>query len=148
MDRSVLAAPIVEKDGRFHIYRDYKVIVNRSLKLDIDQYPLPKPADLFATLAGGQMFTKLNLTQAYQQLLLDENSQRHTIINTHLGFYRYTRLQFGISSAPAIFQKTMDVILQGIPHVCCYIDDILITGVNQQEHLQNLEEILCRSTIT
>ena len=38
----------------------------------------------------------------------------------------------------------MDVILQGIPHVCCYIDDILITGVNQQEHLQNLEEVLCR----
>ena len=38
----------------------------------------------------------------------------------------------------------MDVILQGIPHVCCYIDDILVTGTNQQEHLQNLDEILCR----
>ena len=36
----------------------------------------------------------------------------------------------------------MDVILQGISHVCCYNDDILITGVNQQEHLQNLEEVL------
>ena len=86
------------------------------------------------------MFTKLDLTQAYQQLLLDENSQQYTTINTHQGLYRYTRLPFGIS--PAIFQKTMDVILQGIPYVCCYIDDILITGVNQQEHLQNLEEVL------
>ena len=38
----------------------------------------------------------------------------------------------------------MDVILQGIPHVCCYIDDILVTGVDQQEHLQNLEEVLHR----
>ena len=145
VDRSVWAAPIVavpKKDGRFRICADYIVTVNRSL--DIDQYPLPKPADLFATLAGGQMFTKLDLTQAYQQLLLDENSQQYTTINTHQGLYRYTRLPFGISSAPAIFQKTMDVILQGIPHVCCYIDDILITGVNQQEHLQNLEEVLRR----
>ena len=36
----------------------------------------------------------------------------------------------------------MDVILQEISHNCCYIDDILFTGVNQQEHLQNLEEVL------
>ena len=78
LDHSVWAAPIVvvpKKDGRFRICGDYKVTVNRSL--DIDQYLLPKPADLFATLAGGQMFTKLDLTQAYQQLLLDENSQVH-----------------------------------------------------------------------
>ena len=145
VDHSVWAAPIVvvpKKDGRFRICGDYKVSVNRSL--DIDQYPLPKPADLFAMLAGGQMFTKLDLTQAYQQLLLNENSQQYTTINTHQGLYQYTRLPFGISSAPAIFQKTMDVILQGIPHVCCYIDDILVTGVNQQEHLQNLEEVLRR----
>ena len=145
MDHSVWAAPIIvvhKKDGRFCICGDYKVTVNRSL--DIDQYPLPKPADLFATLAGGQMFTKLDLAQAYQQLLLDKNSQQYTTINTHQGLYQYTRLPFGISSAPAIFQKTMDVILQGIPHVCCYIDDILVTGVNQQEHLQNLEEVLRR----
>ena len=103
VDHSVWPAPIVvvpKKDGRYRICGDYKVTVNRSL--DIDQYPLPKPADLFATLAGGQMFTKLDLTQAYQQLLLDENLQQYTTINTHQGLYQYTRLSFGISSAPAI----------------------------------------------
>ena len=145
VNHSTWAAPIVavpKKDGKFRICGDYKVTVNKSL--DIDQYPLPKPADLFAILAGGQLFTKLDLTQAYQQLLLDENSQQYTTINTHQGLYQYTRLPFGISSAPAIFQKTMDVILQGIPHVCCYIDDILVTGVNKHEHLQSLEEVLCR----
>ena len=81
VDHSAWAAPIVavpKKDGRFRICGDYKVTVNRSL--DIDQYPLPKPADLFATLAGGQLFTKLDLTQAYQQLLLDESSQQYTIL--------------------------------------------------------------------
>ena len=145
MDHSVWAAPIVavpKKDSKFRICGDYKVTVNKFL--DVDQYPLPKPADLFATLSGGQVFTKLDLTRAYQQLLLDDSSQQYTTINTHQGLYRYTRLPFRIASAPAIFQKTMDVILQGIPHICCYIDDILITGVNQQEHLQNLEEVLRR----
>ena len=38
----------------------------------------------------------------------------------------------------------MDLILQGVPHVACYIDDILITGANQQEQLQNLQEVLDR----
>ena len=78
IDNSAWAAPIVpvpKKDSRFHICGNYKVTVNRSL--DIDQYPLPKPAYLFATLAGGQLFTKLDLTQAYQQLLLDESSQQY-----------------------------------------------------------------------
>ena len=100
--------------------------------LDVDQYPLPKPIDLFATLAGGQTFTKLNLSQAYQQLLLNENSRKYTTINTHQDLCEYTRLPFGIASAPAIFQKTMDLILQGVLHVACYIDDILITGLTSK----------------
>ena len=143
VDHSAWAAPIVavpKNDGRFRICGNYKVTINRSF--DIEQHPLPKPADSFATLAGGQLFTKLDLTQAYQQLLQDESSQQYTTINTHQGLYQYTRLPFGISSSPAIFQKTMDVILQGIPYVRCYMDDILVTGVDHQEHLQNLEEVL------
>ena len=85
----------------------------------------------------------MDLSQAYQQLLLDEESKRYTTVNTHKGLFQYTRLPFGIASAPAVFQKTMDSILQGIPHVACYIDDILVTGADDAEHLQNLEEV-CR----
>ena len=48
----------------------------------------------------------------------------------------YTRLPFGISSAPAVFQKTIETILQGMPH---YLDDILITGCTEAEHASNLE---------
>ena len=98
------AAPIVsvpKKDGRVRVCGDYKVTVNPSL--DIDQYPLPKAEDLFATLANGKAFTKLDLSQAYQQMLLTEQSAKFTTINTHLGLFEYTRLPFGIASAPAIF---------------------------------------------
>jgi hypothetical protein len=51
-----------------------------------------------------------------------------TTINTHLGLYQYLRLPFGIASAPAIFQKAMEKILQGISKAVCYVDDVLVTG--------------------
>ena len=92
------AAPIVpvpKKNGRFRICGDYKVTINQ--ELEIDQYPLPKPENLFATLAGGKKFTKLDLSQAYQQLELDDPSKLLVTINTHRGLYRYNRLPFGVA---------------------------------------------------
>ena len=65
-------------------------------------------------------------------------------INTHKGLYEFTKLPFGVSSAPAIFQRAMDIILQGLPHVICYLDDILVTGVTEKEHMENPEEVLRR----
>ena len=50
-------------------------------------------------------------------------------------------MPFGIASAPALFQKTIDSVLQGIKQVVCYIDDILVTG---SEHLRNLEQVCNR----
>ena len=51
-------------------------------------------------------------------------------------------MSFGFVSAPAIFQRMMDNLLQGIPHTCVYLDDILITGTTQEEHLHNLDQVL------
>ena len=108
------------------------------------QVPLPKPSDLCATLAGGKWFSKLDLAQAYTQMELDEESRQYVAINTHRGLYRYLRLPFGIASAPAIFQQTMDTILHGIPGVLCYVDDVLIVGKTREEHMSTLEEVLKR----
>lgn len=139
------AAPIVpvpKGDGGIRLCGDYKVTVNPVLK--VDKYPLPTPEDLFATLAGGESFTKLDLSQAYQQIELTPESRRYVTVNTHKGLYRYTRLPFGIASAPSLFQQIMEKILQGIPHVVVYIDDILITGKDEKEHLHILRQVLER----
>ena len=145
LDHSEWAAPIVtvpKKDGKIRICGDYKVTVNPIL--EVDQYPLPHPTDLFATLAGGKYFSKLNLSQAYNQIQVDAESQKFLAINTHRGLYRYTRLPFGVASVPAIFQKSMDIFLQGIGNVICYIDDILISGKTEEEHLKTLSQVLSR----
>ena len=102
------------------------------------------PEALFATLSDGQQFTTLDLSQAYQQLELEPESRKYLAINTHLGLYQFTRLPYGVASAPAQFQKVMDTLLQGLPGVICYLDDILITGATAAEHLANVEEVLSR----
>jgi hypothetical protein len=96
---------------------DYAVTVNP--QLNVPQYPIPLPEEVFQKLRGGKLFTKLDLRNAYQQLLIDEGSQHYVTINTHRGLYRYKRLPFGIASSPAIFQCKMDNILKGIDNVAC-----------------------------
>ena len=110
----------------------------------LDKYPIPKVDDLFARLAGGQKFTKLDMSQAYQQLCLDEDLKKYVVINTSKGLFRYNCLPFGISLALGIFQRVMESLLNGIPKVVVYLDDILITGSNTDKHLQHLSEVLRR----
>ena len=57
----------------------------------------------------------------YLQLLLEKASSKLVTVNMHEGLHQYTSLPYVIASAPALFQKTMDTILQGIPNVICYI---------------------------
>ena len=134
--------PVIKSDGSVRICGDYKVTVNQAAK--VDHYPIPRIDDLFASLSGGKKFTKLDLSHAYQQVQLDEASRQYVTINTHKGLFQYNRLPFGVSSAPSIFQRIMETLLQGIPGVCVYIDDILITGRTDQEHLEHLAEMLRR----
>ena len=85
---------------------------------------------------------KLDLGHAYEQMLVDENSREFLTINTHKGLFRYNHLPYGISSAPGIFQRTMQGLLQGIPSTGVLLDNILITGPNTKEHLDNIEKVL------
>ena len=75
-------------------------------------------------------------------MALTDESKKFLTINMHRGLYQYTRLPFGVASAPPIFQKAMDEILQGLPNVICYLDDILVTGASYHEHLKNLKVVL------
>ncbi|XP_030850652.1 uncharacterized protein K02A2.6-like [Strongylocentrotus purpuratus] len=141
-DWAAPVVPVQKPDGKIRLCGDYKITVNP--QLEVKEYPMPRPEELFASLQGGKKFTKLDLKNAYQQVDLEEKSRQYVTINTHLGLYRYTRLPFGVSSAPAIFQECMDKILHGLKGVGCYLDDIIVTGSSDEEHASNLESVLKR----
>lgn len=132
--------PILKPNGDFRICGDYKVTINKFLE-DF-KYPLPRIEEIFASLEGGELFTKLDLSNAYNQLVLDEDSQLLCAWSTHIGTLKVKRLPFGVKTAAAIFQKTMENLFRGIPYVVVYQDDITVTGKNMQEHISTLRLVL------
>ncbi|XP_049526602.1 uncharacterized protein K02A2.6-like isoform X2 [Dermacentor silvarum] len=139
------ATPVVviqKKDGSLRLCGDYKVTINPALKTD--HYPLPRPEDLYSAIAGGKVFCVLDLSAAYQQIPLATESRPLLTINTHMGLFEFQRLPFGVASAPAIFQSFMDEVLKGIPHVGCYIDDVIVSGKNFTDCQKTLELVLRR----
>ena len=108
-----------KQDGLVRICGDFKGTINPALQAE--QYPLPRIEDIFASLAGGKKFSKIDLRQAYHQIELEEESRKYVYltINTS-GLFQYNRLVFGITSAPAIWQRTMDQILEGTSGIQLY----------------------------
>ena len=142
MTHSEWAAPIVtpiKKDGEVRICGDFKVTINP--QLDVDEYPLPRIEEIYANLSGGQQLSVIDLRQAYLQMEVGEESKTYLTVNTHRGPYQYQRLPYGVASAPAV---AMDQVLQGIPGVQCYLDDIIVTGRTREEHLKALDKVLGR----
>ena len=70
-----------------------------------------------------------------------EESKKYLTINTHKG---YNRLVFGATSSPAIWQRAIDQVLQGIPGTQCILDDMIVSGKTDEEHLENLESVFKR----
>ena len=110
----------------------------------MESYPIPRVEELFTNLIGGKHFSKLDLAQAYLQLPLSERSRQYVTINTTKGLFQYNRLPFGVSSAPAIFQRCMETVLQGCLGTSIYMDDNLITGKREEEHLQHLDKVMAK----
>jgi hypothetical protein len=134
--------PVLKSDGSVRICGDFKVTINPHL--EVPEYPFQKPEEVFSKLNWGKKFTKLDLSNTYNQILLDEKSQEYLVINTHQGLYKFKRLPNGVASGPAILQETMDKILAGVPNVGCIMDDMIITGEADQEHLATLDKVLSR----
>ena len=142
VESSEWASPIVvvhKQDGGICICGDFKVSINPVICSQV--YPLPTPEEIFSTLANGETYTKLDLARAYKQMAVKKECQHLLTVNTHMGLFQYTRLPFGISTVPSLWQKAM---AQGLPGVVCYIDDILVTGRTRAEHKENLHKVLDR----
>ena len=144
-DQSDWATPIVtvdKSDGKLRICGDYRSTVNTVVKPE--GYPLPTLDQAFAKLAGGVLFSKLDLTMAYNQVEVDESTSALLTINTHKGLFRVNRLWFGVNVAPPRFQRLIDGLMADLEGVVVLLDDILVSGRNREEHDHRLRGVLRR----
>ena len=136
------ASPIVivpKPDGDIRICADYKNTVNPHI--EADHYPLPTADELFTKIKGGKTFSKLDLKTAYLQIELDPDSRKYLVINTITGLKEFTRMPYGVKPASAIFQRKLENELNNIPMTVVKIDDILISGTDEEDHLKNLSTV-------
>ena len=144
IDDSPWGTPVVpvRKGDEVRLCGDYKSTLNKNLCTR--QYPIPSLEDCLNSVAGGTRFSVIDIKQAYNNLMIRPEDRILTTLNTHKGLYMWLRLPYGISSAAAIFQSVMDDTLRGIPMVCCRIDDILVSGKDEEDHLANLNVVIER----
>ena len=117
--------------------------LNKAVKREF--HPMSSVDDSLAKLSNAQYFTRLDANSDFWQIPLDSESQLLTTFITPYGRFCFHRLCFGITSAPEIFQRTMNKILEGVPGVICHTwTNELIHGTTREEHDQRVDEVMER----
>lgn len=135
------ASPVVlvkKKDGKIRFCVDYRKLNKVTKK---DAYPLPRIDDLLDRLGRATIFSSIDLISGYWQILLDEKTKEKSAFVTKEGLYEFLVMPFGLSNAPATFQRLMDQVYSGIlwDFVMVYLDDINVYSKDFDSHLVHLE---------
>ena len=130
--------PVKKHDGGIRIAIDFRKMNEISKK---DAYPMPSASELFDKLYGAKVFSKLDLRQGYYQIPLRTEDKEKTAFRFGGQLYQFTRMPFGLSSAPQTFVRMMNKLFAGVNFVDTYIDDCLIYSKNEEEHLAHLEKV-------
>ncbi|CAI5475647.1 unnamed protein product [Closterium sp. Yama58-4] len=107
-----------------------------------DRYPMPMAEEIFDKLADGVFFTTLDLRQGFNQIKIREEDVKKTAFHGPDGLYEWLYIPFGLRNASAVFQRVMDAVLRGIEHAACYIDDVVVFSLTEQQHLEDVERTL------
>ena len=135
----LMCAP--KPDGTLRICGDYRRL---NCQTEDDRYPVKNLMDFNSDLQGKTIFSKVDLLKGYHQIPVNEEDIRKTAVITPFGMYEFPRTPFGLKTAGQSFQRLMDTILNDIPHVFVYIDDVLVASSSPQEHLEDLERLFKR----
>lgn len=111
-----------------------------------DQYPLPLIDELYARLATAQIYTKIDIQQAFHRIRMSPDSEEYTTFRTRYGSYKCKVMPFGLTNGPATFQRHMNNILFDYLDVFCtaYLDDIIIYSEDPLEHAAHVHKVLER----
>ncbi|CCO34134.1 Retrotransposable element Tf2 155 kDa protein type 2 [Rhizoctonia solani AG-1 IB] len=128
-------------DGRLCLIVDYHRLNAITIK---DRYALPRQDELIEKLHYARIFTKLDLRNGYNNIRIKEGNRWKAAFRTKYGHFEPTVMQFGLSNAPAVFQRFMNDIFRDLLDitVIVYLDNILIFSNSREEHVQHVTEVL------
>ena len=143
---STWSSPVVlvkKKDGSLRFCVDYRKLNDVTVK---DSYPLPRIDDSVEALAGARWFSTLDLKSGYWQVELDDQAKEKTAFSIGTGLWQFTVMPFGLSNAPATFERLMEQVLAGLPlnTALIYLDDVLVARRTFAEHIANLRVVFQR----
>ena len=128
-----------KSDGSLRFCIDLRKLNNKTIK---DAYNLPRTVDVMDSLIGSKYFTKLDLRSGYWQVEIKEEDKHKTGFTVGpSGFYECNRMAFGLTNAPATFQRLMEACMGEMHLTECliFLDDILIFSKTFEDHLKRLE---------
>ena len=130
-----------KKDGGLRLCVDYR---NLNKKTVPDRYPIPRIQETLDNLGGNQWFSVLDQGKAYHQGSLDRQSQPLTAFITPWGSYEWTRIPFGLTNAPANFQRFMENSQGDLRDNICipHLDDVMVYSTSFRDHLNHLQQAL------
>ena len=141
------ASPVVlvrKKDGTLRFCVDYRAL-NSVTKPDL--FPLPRISDLLDQLGKCKCFTTLDLKSGYWQIKVHADSQEKTAFITHQGLFEFRVMPFGVTNAPAVFQRLMQRVLAelqskaSVKFVSVYLDDVIVFSESIAEHIKHLQMV-------
>ena len=141
---SPYCSPVVlipKKDGSVRFCVDYRRLNDVTHK---DAYPLPRIADIIDSLSGASSFCTLDLASGYWQIEVDPRDREKTAFSIPgKGHYHFNVMPFGLTGAPATFERMMEGILAPLLWNKClsFLDDVMVFGSDFETTLENLVSV-------
>ena len=140
------SSPIVlvkNRNGEFRFCVDYRRLNQVTQN---DSHPLLDIADILDSLGNAKYFSTLDLRNGYWQISIDPKYRPKSAFVTSSGLFEFNRMSFGLTTAPATFQRAMEIVLAELnfDSCLCYLDDVICFRRSMQEHNNRLQAVLER----